>query len=189
VLIRVGDGYLTSSLEQRLVAWSYPKQNIEVHRLKLIQISNHKLYCTGRLLLLLLLHHGMWHFHLVALLTYTNQSSTAQLQTSKSIIPYIFIKKLFHVHMNDFPAYQCRSWLPHVTRDLQACNSPLPPPPLAPKTSFLLIKWLYIYKRGFSVLPDFYSHMRSYYFRYTNTYIIEEEEEEQPEPGSSRVSW
>jgi hypothetical protein len=31
--------------------------------------------------------------------------------------------------------------------------------------------------------------MRSYYFRYTNTYIIEEEEEEeQPEPASSRVS-
>jgi hypothetical protein len=32
--------------------------------------------------------------------------------------------------------------------------------------------------------------MRSYYFRYTNTYVIEEEEEEeeQPEPASSRVS-
>jgi hypothetical protein len=47
VLIRVGDGHLTSSLEQRPVAWTCTKQNIEVHRLKLIQISNHKLYCTG----------------------------------------------------------------------------------------------------------------------------------------------
>ncbi len=81
-------------------------------------------------------------------------------KASPQTIFFFFLK--FLPCSYDFPAYQCRSWLPHVTRDLQACNSPLPLPPslppLAPNTSFLLIKWLYIYtyiKGGFSVLPDF----------------------------------
>ncbi len=57
----------------------------------------------------------------------------------------------------DFPAYQCRSWLPHVTRDLQACNSPpLPSFPLHPT---LPSSWssdyiyIYIYKRGIQCSP------------------------------------
>ncbi len=89
---------------------------------------------------------------------------------------------------------------PHINADLdyhmsqEICKHATHPPPSSPCTQhFLPLSWssdyIYIYKRGCSVLPDFYSHMRSYYyFRYKNIYIIEEKEE-QPEPASSRVSW